>query len=259
MAVAKPDVRIPWAQAGEVSKPDDARRLAGYKAEIPEYPEFNWLLQNLGQWALYSNERGIAEWDADTEYPLGAIVVDPVTKSLRQSVQNENLNHPVSDRAWWSADFVGGGIRWATRTEAFTAEAGYGYLATGGVVATLPADPTDGNEIDFADYSRNWGTNALVINGNGKTINGAATYNARQPGGFLRLVYSSAGGGDWKVITAWNESPHLGRNYNIRTNPQLIDEDLTMAGTDNGSSVGPVTIQAGRVVTINPGATWSIL
>lgn len=258
MATAKPDIRIPWAEAGVVQKPDDARRLAGYVAEIPEYPEFNWILQNLGLWAKYSNERGIPEWDENTEYSSGSIVVDPVTGGLRQSVQNANQGNPLSDRAWWSADFVGGGIRWATRTANFNAEAGFGYLAAGAITATLPAEPTDGAEIDFADYSRAWGANGLVIVGNGKNINGAASYTARQQGGFLRLVFSSTAN-EWKLVTAWADSPHLGRNWNIRTNPQVIDEDLTMAATDNGSSVGPLTIQTGRVVTITPGATWSIL
>lgn len=257
MAQAKPDVRIPWAEAGIVRKPTDARRLQGYVAEIPEFDEFNWLIRNLGEMALYLNERGIGEWDDVTSYPRGAIVVDPITKTMRQSLQDANLDHAVSDSAWWSADFVGGGIRWATRTANFAAEAGFGYLTTG-VTVTLPANPVDGNEIDFSDHTNSWNNTPLIIQGNGTNIEGAASYTARQRGSFLRLVFS-AETGDWQVITAWAESPHLGRNYNIRTNPQAIDEDLTMAGTDNGNSTGPITINAGRVVTISPGATWSIV
>ena len=51
----------------------------------------------------------------------------------------------------------------------------------------------------------------------------------------------------------------LGKGHMIYTNPQLIDESLTLSEGFNGSSVGPVTIAKGCKVTIEDGSTWIIL
>ena len=49
----------------------------------------------------------------------------------------------------------------------------------------------------------------------------------------------------------------LGANNEIRTNPNTINEDLTIATNMNGMSAGPITIANGKTVTIN--GTWSIV
>jgi len=53
--------------------------------------------------------------------------------------------------------------------------------------------------------------------------------------------------------------PSLGLNSIIRTNAKTIDENITFAGTENGSSVGPITISSGFTVTVTSGSTWVIL
>ena len=51
----------------------------------------------------------------------------------------------------------------------------------------------------------------------------------------------------------------LGTNSVIRINAKVISENITFAGTENGSSVGPITIDTGYTVTVTTGSTWVIL
>ena len=50
----------------------------------------------------------------------------------------------------------------------------------------------------------------------------------------------------------------------IRTNPNTIDEDLTVGSTAgsefaNGMSAGPITITGNNTVTVEANAYWSIV
>jgi hypothetical protein len=63
---------------------------------------------------------------------------------------------------------------------------------------------------------------------------------------------------------AWGElggggGPSLGTASVIRTNAKVIAENITFAGTENGSSVGPITVNSGYTVTVASGSTWVIL
>jgi len=53
--------------------------------------------------------------------------------------------------------------------------------------------------------------------------------------------------------------PSLGTNSVIRTNAKVIDENITFTGSENGSSVGPITVATGRVITVASGSTWVVL
>lgn len=60
----------------------------------------------------------------------------------------------------------------------------------------------------------------------------------------------------WKSVGG---GPSLGTDSVIRTNAQTISEDITFAGTENGSTVGPVTIASTYTVTVTSGSTWVII
>ena len=53
--------------------------------------------------------------------------------------------------------------------------------------------------------------------------------------------------------------PSLGTNAIIRTNAKTIAENITFAGTENGMTAGPVTINSGYTVTVTSGSTWTIV
>ena len=53
--------------------------------------------------------------------------------------------------------------------------------------------------------------------------------------------------------------PSLGTNSIIRTNAKVIAENITFAGTENGMTIGPITINSGYTVTVASGSTWVVL
>jgi len=53
--------------------------------------------------------------------------------------------------------------------------------------------------------------------------------------------------------------PSLGTASVIRTNAKVIAENITFAGTENGMSVGPLTVNSGYTVTVASGSTWVVL
>ena len=63
----------------------------------------------------------------------------------------------------------------------------------------------------------------------------------------------------FKAIGAAEGGPSLGTNSVVRTNAKVIDENITFTGNENGSSVGPITVAAGRVILVASGSTWVVL
>ena len=51
----------------------------------------------------------------------------------------------------------------------------------------------------------------------------------------------------------------LGSSSMIRTNGKTISENITFAGTENGSTIGPVTVANTYTVTVSNGSRWVIL
>jgi len=74
---------------------------------------------------------------------------------------------------------VSGGTSWqAVKTSAFTAVAGEGYFidtTSASITMTLPASPSQGDEVAFIDYAGTADTNAITIARNGSNIAGSAT------------------------------------------------------------------------------------
>ena len=53
--------------------------------------------------------------------------------------------------------------------------------------------------------------------------------------------------------------PSLGLNSIIRTNAQVINEDITIPSSTNASTIGDITVNAGKTVTVSSGSTWVVL
>jgi len=79
-------------------------------------------------------------------------------------------------------------------------------------------------------------------------------------------IYKANGGGvgvgGWAAVGGGG--PSLGEDSVIRTNPNTIDEDLTVGSTAgsefaNGMSAGPITITGTNTVTVEANAYWSIV
>ena len=71
------------------------------------------------------------------------------------------------------------------------------------------------------------------------------------------LKTDGAGVLSWAVDSGGG--PSLGTSHVIRTNAKTIAENITFAGTENGMTAGPVTINSGYTVTVTSGSTWTIV
>ena len=79
-----------------------------------------------------------------------------------------------------------------------------------------------------------------------------------------RLRYNSTTAGfEGYTAAGWGEigggGSSLGTDSIIRTNAKVIAENITFAGNENGSTVGPVTVNNNYTVTVTNGSTWVIL
>ena len=89
-------------------------------------------------------------------------------------------------------------LKWQSiKTASFTAVAGEGYwinTTSGAVTVTLPASANSGDTIEFSDYARTWGTNAVTLNQNSLNFQGNTSPNPvyNTNGQSVRIVYSGA-------------------------------------------------------------------
>ena len=83
------------------------------------------------------------------------------------------------------------------------------------------------------------------------TANGRLRYNSTEAAfeGYTAAGWGEIGGG----------GPSLGTDSVIRTNAQVINEDITIPANTNGSTIGDITVNAGKTVTVSSGSTWVII
>lgn len=80
--------------------------------------------------------------------------------------------------AWINDTDSGGGATWESKSADFTASASTSYFvntSSGAVTATLPASPTQGDEVRFLDVKGTFDTNNLTVARNGNPIQGDAS------------------------------------------------------------------------------------
>jgi hypothetical protein len=93
-----------------------------------------------------------------------------------------------------------GGVTWqdVVTASTLTAVAGNGYpinTTSNTCTITLPASASNGDEIIFTDYARNWGTNKIIIDSNGLNYQGDDdSYDVEYDtaGQSVQIVYSDA-------------------------------------------------------------------
>ncbi|MFA7685154.1 MAG: hypothetical protein WCX84_10145, partial [Syntrophales bacterium] len=106
---------------------------------------------------------------------------------------------PGVDSEWL---LIATGTQWQRITSATDAVKGNGYLvdtSAGSVTLTLPASPSEGDVVEFADDAGTFATNKLVFGRNGNKIMGLAEdmdVTTNYASG--KLVYSGAANG-WRV------------------------------------------------------------
>jgi len=157
-----------------------------------------------------------------------------------------------------------GGLSWqdVVTGSTLTAEAGNAYwidTTSNACTITLPAAASNGDEIIFADYAYNWGTNGIVIDSNGLNYQGYDdSYDVEYgtDGQAVHIVYSDATKGWIPILDeAVAETPSKGNDnglfgfgqasapppyYNVTnkvSNTGVVATDTTGVGTARGEGV----------------------
>jgi hypothetical protein len=122
------------------------------------------------------------------------------------------------------ASFGGGvaAINWETTAQAgdFGALSGRGYFVnttSAPRTVTLPATPSAGDIVAFADYALTWDTNNLILDPGSNKINGDTTdYIVSSEGKSLTLLYVDSTQG-WKVVNDGNSNAGSQAQYIVAT------------------------------------------
>jgi len=98
MLYSKPQMlNVIWSSGGDKVAPDTAKYNTGWLAEIPPRQYFNFIDWKQDQWAAYSNQIGIPEWDNETEYQADKSVVQGSNGTIYQCLVTGTNFDPVSD------------------------------------------------------------------------------------------------------------------------------------------------------------------
>jgi hypothetical protein len=148
------------------------------------------------------------------------------------------------------------------------------FTSVGGSTYTLSQTPANAGAIEVSVQGVLQAVSAYTVDGTTLTLAGVATDDivfVRHLGETLLIpipgddTVTTIKIVDGAVTAAKIDSavslggPSLGTNSVIRTNAKTISENITFAGTENGMTIGPITVANTYSVTVTSGSTWTIV
>lgn len=224
---SKPNLlNVVWASGGDRVAPDIAKYNTGWLAEIPPRQYFNFIDWKQDQWAAYSNQMGIPEWDSDTEYQANKSVVQGTDGNLYQALVTGTGFDPVTDTAsrWKRAsveDAPSNGLQYIRRNNAWQQ-----------LDSTAFAPAVHTHTISQVIGLQNALNNKLDVTGTTPTLNsvGAVTLRLVSPTNTTNYVMGRVGTTDeWAVGKLSGNSSDVGlRSYPLNTSLFLRANDVTV-------------------------------
>lgn len=111
--ITKPDMEFIWASGGAVVKPSDVKIQTGWTPEVPPHQWENWAQNRQDQYIAHVNQRGIPQWDGNTEYEAAGLSYVQGTdgviyKSVAASGPATTVQDPTTDIAdtYWTVAFA---------------------------------------------------------------------------------------------------------------------------------------------------------
>ena len=140
-----------------------------------------------------------------------------------------------------------GGVSYVAKTANYTTKNLEGVLANtngGAFTVTLPQNPSVGDQVVIADSGNAFGTNNLITNGNGSTIEGSgANLNLNINGVSVQFVYS---GSTWEIYAQLGGNG--GSAVTLAGTQTLTNKTLTAAVLNNSVLGGTTTTASGNMV-----------
>lgn len=107
-----------WASGGDRIYPGDTKYATGWQVEIPPRQYFNEIDYKQDQMLAHINQRGIAEWDAETEYQANKSYTQDSTGTIHRCILTHTGQNPELDvsNTYWEIAFANAGDFY-TKTE----------------------------------------------------------------------------------------------------------------------------------------------
>jgi hypothetical protein len=118
--ILKPsNLSLTWASGGDILNPGDTKYASGWATEIPPRQWFNYLDNRQDGAIAHINQRGVAQWDAITEYQGTKSYAQGATGTIYRSKQTSINQDPDADvgEVYWEIAFASAGDFY-TKTEA---------------------------------------------------------------------------------------------------------------------------------------------
>lgn len=93
-----------WAEGGNIEIPSSEKVEQGWIIEKPLNETMNWLQNRQDRMLQYLNQRGIPEWDINTEYPVNSFVARSGT--IYQAISQNQDADPTLNQSIWKIAFV---------------------------------------------------------------------------------------------------------------------------------------------------------
>lgn len=139
---------------------------------------------------------------------------------------------------------TGGGLIWKVVSESTLGVDGNGYIfdtSSGSLTLTLPAIPSEGDQVGIKDISNNFTNNNLVISGNGNNIQGSSDNLSMDLSGYGGVfIYTNSTTG-WVLFSDYDETYEF-KNENIQShvsstsNPHTVTKDQVGLGNVDNTS-----------------------
>lgn len=111
--ITKPDMEFIWASGGAVVKPSDVKIQTGWTPEVPPHQWENWVQRRQDEFIAHVNQRGIPEWDGNTEYEASGLSYvqgsdGKIYKSIAASGPATTVQDPATDvtDTYWTVAFA---------------------------------------------------------------------------------------------------------------------------------------------------------
>ena len=112
---ARPENTTIWAESGNISLPTTEKQEQGWVTEKPPSEMMNWVHNKQDKSIAYLLQEGISEWDAETEYTIGAFVKE---SGVLYQAKLQNLNKlPSTNASNWGIAFDSKGSALAVQTD----------------------------------------------------------------------------------------------------------------------------------------------
>jgi hypothetical protein len=243
MALTRPQVIPPWADAGDKVQPTNSEIQTGWPLSNlpPSRSRFNWLQNFFANGILYLTRRGIADWDADELYEQGDYCRSPIDGyTYRAKVANDNLEPSANDTEWELWAFTAAQL--LSRLLPLTLDSANGRV---GINSPTPLITLDANGTDAIRVPR--GTTAQRPAGADGYIRVNTTLQRFE--GYINGIWGLLGGG----------AVGGGTDQIFYENGQTVNSNYTITTGKNAMTAGPITIADGVTVTVPDGSTWTIV